>query len=123
MLHEMIHLFCRENDLKETCQGGRYHNKFFKVESEKRDLHIEYNRSIGYSLTKPTDAFIAKLREAGYTLEVPFARYTLNIEKPKVYRNKTRRYFCSVCAQEVRSTADLNLICGNCEIPMECAAA
>ena len=45
MLHEMVHLYCRENDIRETSQGVRYHNKFFKVEMEARDLEVGYDRA------------------------------------------------------------------------------
>lgn len=119
MLHEMVHLYCRENELKETCQGVRYHNNLFKDEAESRDLEIEYSRAAGYSTTKPTEDLIEKLRAAGYVLEIPFARYTPEKEKKSSDRAKAHRYFCAVCGQEVRSTADLKLICGICEIPME----
>ena len=118
MLHEMVHLFCRENDIAETCQGGRYHNKLFKTEAEARDLKIEYNRAIGYSITAPTEELIGKLREAGFALEVPFARHTLGLGGPKVRRNKAKAYVCAICGQTVRSTAELNLICGDCNVTM-----
>lgn len=117
--HEMVHLFCRENELDETCQKGRYHNKFFKQEAEKRDLKIDYDRAIGYSITAPTEIFTEKLRAAGYVLEVPFARHTIQKGKTKADREKAHKYFCSGCGQEVKTTQELNLICGICEIPME----
>lgn len=122
MCHEMVHLYCRENDIEETCQNGRYHNKLFKQEAEARDLKIGYERAIGYSPTEPTKAFIAKLCENGYALEVPFARNTIEKGKSKTTRQKAHKYLCHICGQEVRSTADLNLICGNCEITMERAS-
>jgi phage tail tube protein FII len=122
MCHEMVHLFCRENGLTETCQNGRYHNKLFKAGAENCDLQVRYDRSIGYSPTAPTEAFIAKLREAGYALEIPFARHTLAMRKKTAARNKTHRYFCAVCGQEARGAFDLNLICGNCQAQMERAS-
>jgi len=121
LLHEMVHLHCRENGIKETCQGVRYHTKVFKAEAEVRDLHIEYDRAIGYSITKPTEALIETLRDAGFTLEVPFARHTLGNGKA-VQRNKASKYECPTCGQSVRSTAELNINCGICEIKMERAS-
>jgi len=121
LLHEMVHLFCRENGIKETCQGVRYHTKVFKAEAEARDLEIGYDRAIGYSLTTPTDALIETLRKAGFTLDVPFARHTLGNGKA-TQRNKAHKYECPECGQSVKSTAELNINCGICEVKMERAA-
>lgn len=119
MLHEMVHLYCRENDIEETCQNGRYHNKRFKEECEARGLAIEYDRTNGYSTSLPSESFVENLRSNGYVLKVPFARHTIEKEKKKAERNKTIKYICPVCGQTVRSTQELNLICGVCEVPME----
>jgi len=104
--------------LKETSQGVRYHNKLFKAEAEARDLAIGYDRAIGYSLTTPTEALIEKLREAGFALDIPFARHTLGNGKA-AQRNKAYKYECPSCGQNVRSTADLNIVCGECGVRME----
>lgn len=119
MLHEMVHLYCRENNLTETCQNGRYHNKLFKQECETRDLIIDYDRANGYSTTAPSETFIEKLRENGYVLEVPFARHTLEKKSKRASRVKAHTYICPVCGQKVKSTQELSLICGICEVEME----
>ena len=38
LLHEMVHLYCRENGIKEVSRGEKYHNKRFKMEAERRGL-------------------------------------------------------------------------------------
>lgn len=119
MLHEMVHLYCRENDLAETCQNGRYHNKFFKQECEVRDLIIEYDRTNGYSTSIPSEAFAENLRANGYALKVPFARHTLKKEKKNAERNKAHKYICPICGQKVRTTQELSLIGGICKVEME----
>lgn len=119
MLHEMVHLYCRENGFTETCQNGRYHNKLFKQECEARDLIIDYDRANGYSTTTPSETFIEKLRENGYVLEVPFARHTLEKKSKRASRVKAHTYICPVCGQKVKSTQELSLICGICEVEME----
>ncbi len=117
MCHEMVHLYCLVNDIADTCQKGRYHNKTFKAEAEARDLEIGYDRTVGFSHTSPTDSFKKTLEENGFVLEVPFARVPPK-EKAKAEREKPHRYVCPICGQEVKTTADLNLICGVCEVPM-----
>lgn len=117
LLHEMVHLHCRVNDINETCQKGRYHNKTFKLEAEARDLEIGYDRAIGYSPTTPTEVFKQKLAAAGFDMNVPFARETI-IAKKTSDREKPHKYTCPLCGQEVKTTADLNIVCGICEVPM-----
>ena len=118
MCHEMVHLYCLVNDIADTCQKGRYHNKTFKAEAEARDLEIGYNRTVGYSLTEPTEAFKKTLEDNGFVLEVPFARVAPK-PKAKAEREKAHKYVCPICGQEVKTTADLSLICGVCEVRME----
>jgi len=122
LLHEMVHLFCTENEITDTCQNGRYHNKAFKSECESRDLIVEYDRANGYAHTAPTDAFKAKLAEAGVDLETPFAKLarTAPKAKAKAEREKAHKYVCPICGQTVRTTGELSLICGVCEVPMAC---
>lgn len=117
LLHEMVHLYCNENEIAETCQKGRYHNKTFKAECEARDLEVEYDRANGYAHTVPTEAFKAKLTEAGVDLTVRFARI-MPKAKAKAERAKAHAYVCPICGQTVRTTGDLSLICGVCEVPM-----
>lgn len=119
LLHEMVHLFCNENDIRDTCQNGRYHNKAFAIECEARDMVVEYDRANGYAHTSPTDAFKQKIAEAGIDLTVRFARI-MPKAKAKAERQKAHRYICPICGQEVRSTSELSLICGVCEVPMTC---
>ena len=118
LLHEMVHLYCLENGIADTCQKGRYHNKTFKAECELRDLTVDYDRANGNAHTAPTDAFRAKLAEAGVDLTVRFAR-VLPKAKAKAERERPHRYVCPICGQEVRTTAELSLICGKCNVPME----
>lgn len=118
MRHEMVHLYCLVNEIQDTCQKGRYHNKTFKAEAEARDLEIGYDRTVGFSHTNPTEAFKKTLEDNGFVLEVPFAR-VMPEEKAKAEREKPHRYVCPVCGQEVKTTADLSLICGICEVAME----
>ena len=41
MQHEMVHLYCAMNDIKDTSNNNVYHNKKFKEEAEQRGLSIE----------------------------------------------------------------------------------
>lgn len=128
LLHEMIHLYCMVNEIKDTSNGGRYHNKQFKIEAEKRDLKIEYAKYIGYSVTSPTDRFIKVIKENGLCAEINHCRTgsslmvppdgggAVGIEggSPGKRKSSTRKYVCQHCGISVRATKDVFIICGNC---------
>lgn len=124
LLHEMVHLYCRLNDVKETSRGVRYHNNKFKEIAETHGLIIEHNQSIGYSISKLTDeskkligeqhSFMltrSKHRGEGETLVQPE-------DKPQVTR-KIMIYVCPECGVEIRSMKPLDIICGVCESKFE----
>ena len=129
LLHEMIHLYCMVNGIADTSKGGRYHNKRFKAEAEKRDLKIDYAQYIGYSVTSPTEKFIEVIRKNGLCTDISHCRTTGsslvapptggngngtdggNIEKKKT---STRKYKCPQCGIGIRATKDVNIICADC---------
>ena len=117
LIHEMVHLYCQENEIRETSQNGRYHNTRFKNEAEARGLIIGYNSTIGHSPTKPGPRIDELLKKSKINLDIPFAR-EIGIKKTAV-RRPQKVYTCPVCGQTVKSTSHLNLICGDCEEPMD----
>ncbi len=118
LCHEMVHLYCLANQISDTSQKGRYHNKTFKAEAEKRDLAIEYDKTIGYSLTTPTEAFKETLEKNGFKMEVRFARMTQATGSSNA-RKKQVKYTCPDCGQSVKSAQPLHLTCSLCNVPME----
>lgn len=132
LMHEMVHIYCMENGIKDTSNAGRYHNTKFKHEAEKRDLKISKAPCIGWSVTEPTEKFIQNIHTWG--LDVACENYRLGAgsssasggasgaggndmgtdtdKKPK--KSSTRKYQCPVCGNSVRATKDINIICGDC---------
>lgn len=51
LIHELAHLYCHENQIKDTSDGGRWHNKRFKAVAENMGLSIEKADRIGFSVT------------------------------------------------------------------------
>lgn len=136
LLHEMVHLYCLENDIKDTSQGGRYHNGNFKKEAEARQLSISYDSTIGWSVTAPTDAFRETLTRLGISWQIDFAR-ELPVSRrakgpmpgaadpndpnanPDPEKPKYKGYHCPQCGQTIRTTKELFLMCGLCKVDME----
>lgn len=136
LLHEMCHLYAMINNIKDTSQNGRYHNKRFKEIAEHRDLIITYMPSIGYSKTEPSDKFISVIEQYGLDKDIKHYRSEYMIVtgttpgtdkgiigvdgkpvKPKK-KSSTRKYICPSCKLSVRATKDVFIICGNCNETM-----
>ena len=128
LLHEMVHLFCMINNILDTSNMGRYHNKYFKAEAEKRDLRIEYAKYIGYSVTYPTDRLIEVIIKNGLNTGIHHCRTiekglpafptdgddNADVNKTGTKKTSTRKYICKHCGISVRATKDVNIICGDC---------
>lgn len=57
IIHEMVHLYCREHDIKECSRNGVYHNKKFKEEAEKRDHTKNRKSSTGRGYLTPVSLY------------------------------------------------------------------
>ena len=66
VLHEMVHLYNIQTGVQDTSRGGTYHNKRFREAAEARDLHISYDKRIGWSVTEPTEALIEFIISQGW---------------------------------------------------------
>lgn len=133
MVHEMVHLYCIANEIQDTSRGGTYHNKRFKTEAEKRRLHIEYDKKIGYSITSPTPELCDFIIAQGWQ-DITMTRWGVGIktgggngskstaqseEGGEKKKSSTRKYQCPCCGQSIRATKAVNIICGNCMEKME----
>lgn len=61
LCHNMVHLYCVLNGIKDTCQNGRYHNSAFHREAEARGLEVMYTSADGWAHTTATADFINKV--------------------------------------------------------------
>ena len=128
MLHEMVHIYNLMNDIQDCSRGGVYHNKRFKEKAESVGLCIEYDKSIGWSITSPTEELIEYIIDKGWT-EVQINRggtsFATGIsgrtglglsddDKPVKKPSSTRKYICPKCGCTYRATRDIRAICGEC---------
>lgn len=120
--HEMIHLYCAINNIKDCSNHNVYHNKRFKEEAEKRDLLIEKAPTIGWSVTTPSQNFINFIDTINIDKEnFAFTRKVFakkSTDKNDDEKAKTTTYICPFCEAKVRGEIGLNIICGNCKEQM-----
>lgn len=134
LLHEMVHYYCQLNNIADTSKNGRYHNKNFKREAELRGLSISYQQYIGYSVTKPTDAFITVLKTHGIEKPIDINRDGVQIDfgglptgivgitgitgidlgTDNKKKTSTRKYECPCCGNSFRATKDIRVLCIEC---------
>lgn len=117
ILHEMVHLYCEQNEIQDTSRGNTYHNKNFKKYGEMFGLMVTCtNKKYGYQdSVLNTDGFIflESLKKKNFDLHF----HTNDIEKPKK-KSSTKKYVCPLCDCSVRATKIVNIACLDCEVQM-----
>lgn len=126
LLHEMVHLYNLQNGIQDCSRGGTYHNKRFRDAAVARDLDISYDSRIGWSITQPTEALIDFIitegwsdihmgRDEGFSFRGIGGKAGGQTGRPITPKpSSTRKYICPCCANSVRATKSVNIICGDC---------
>lgn len=115
LMHEMVHLYNFQNEIKDTSRGGVYHNKKFKETAENHGLHIEFNDQIGWSTTTATQATQEwiknniRIKSFGIYKQVD----EKETAKPKAKQSMVKKV-CPCCGNIARVTSEFKLICGEC---------
>jgi ribosomal protein S27AE len=144
LLHEMVHLYCIENDIKDTSRSATYHNKRFKEIAEAHGLIISYHKTIGWSVTELSEeakAFIAENANQNVFIltrgrHAPPKPPTKPVDEPSDEgegesglqggteggnspdkpKQSMRKYICPKCGCIISATKDVNVICGECQV-------
>ena len=119
LIHEMCHQYATVHEMKDTSRSGNYHNKLFKKIAEAHGLNVESVPKIGWSHTTLTDETAAKI--TSFTTEnPPTVIYRLPVAKGQTVKTtSTRKYVCPCCGQSVRATKRVNIMCLDCNEPMQ----
>lgn len=121
LMHEMVHLYNLQNNIKDTTRSGIYHNKNFKKTAEEHGLQVEQVDQIGWSRTTATEE-TAKWIEENIPIK-SFNVYKQTTEKITTTGTKTkqsyRKYICPKCGLIVRATKDCRISCMQCNQEMK----
>ena len=125
LLHEMVHLHCHEQGIKDTSRGGTYHNGRFRIEAEKRGLVIAYDKRIGWSLTSPGDSLLLMARQGAFKKVEGELRELHRLGRPAAASaakrpSSTRKYTCPRCGMSVRATRAVRVKCVECDEELTC---
>lgn len=135
LLHEMVHLYCRENGIKEVSRGGKYHNGRFKELAERCGLICIKAGQYGWN-TQGTgnDRLTEYAMEKGWN-EIRISRGgstwlpistgaggTAAGGGPAAPGGKrpssTRKLQCPCCKNSVRATKTVRIMCMDCNEQM-----
>lgn len=134
LIHEMIHLYCRENNIQETSRGGTYHNHIFKELAEEKGLQtikteksgwntigtgndklIEYALSKGWNELKISrSSSLTRYSDLPATGISQIAGTTTGGKKP----SSTRKLQCPKCKCSCRATKSIRIMCMDCGLQM-----
>ena len=119
LIHEMCHQFASVNNMQDCSRSGQYHNKLFKKIAETHGLKVECVPQIGWSHTTLTDETAAMIN--AFVAENPATViYRLPVIKGQTVKtSSTRKYVYPICGQSVRATKQVNIICADCDAPMQ----
>lgn len=105
LIHEMVHLYCYEQGIKDTSNKGVYHNKEFKKECENHGLKCEKGK-YGYSQTSLDE----KGLKFANNCKEEFNQIRGNLPKQSK-KQKQYKYCCDICKATFRTTKPLFLTC------------
>ena len=140
MLHEMAHLYNLTHEIKDVSNNGYYHNKKFKETAEAHGLAISHHHTYGWTvtdLTPETAAWIAQQPELSdiaanrqTTLQIKIkgddddddgeeTTITVKGGGRSTSKNRSIKYVCPKCGAIIRATKQVNVVCGDCDVPFE----
>lgn len=114
LLHEMVHLWCLQNGIKDTSRGDTYHNGKFKKEAEEHGLVVEKHEKYGWTITYLSE----EAKEIIHKI-YPNEKFELHRTKEKITNKKkgsnSRKYVCPLCGTIVRATKEVHIMCADCD--------
>lgn len=136
LIHELIHLYCRKNNIKETSNAGRYHNKAFKKLAESKGLKTTQHKNFGFNTCGLQDGLKNKLiNEFSSKYDNDYLLSLFDIKEQSAQEgqegqegqaqqqaqqqgSKNRNlqvYVCICCGMKVRAKNNARLLCLDCD--------
>lgn len=132
LLHVMCHIYCYQNEIKDTSNQMIYHNKQFKKCAELHGLDCKKGK-YGWDKTLPNEKLIKwvgenHLEDIKIYRDTSVELFDVDIDENKQLHtnmvkitNKTSsiKWVCPVCGNIARTTSNFVLLCGGKRIPHE----
>lgn len=106
--HEMIHLYCEHNGIKDTSRSGHYHNTKFRDESLKRGFEYAEDKpdsSIGWSYSRITDETKKTIESWDLNKDIfNIARKSYGNASSTASKSNIVKWTCPSCGDIIRSS-------------------
>ncbi len=129
LVHELIHIyaFCTGDESGATSRQGRYHGKKFKELCDRFYLITEKEKTIGYvtphqkMMKEQKELYLEFKKLYNINLSKVFKYQRIVFEKPEKENkpSSNSKYVCQCCGISFTTKKGLNLICGECNNPLE----
>lgn len=125
IIHELAHAYCQANDIRDTSNAGRYHNKRFKTVAESFGLTIDHAPTVGHSVTTVSDSLATEYQETIAELDKAITSYRDPLMIEKKTSPKPPQMGCPECQDYVptqKKWFERNagiIVCSDHEIPFE----
>lgn len=119
LLHEMVHLHCRVNGIKDSSRGGTYHNKRFKEASESHGFFYDEapHPTHGWTFSKLTPETVELFNSFRFD-ESAFGIARFDPKKTLKARNSFK-LVCYECGLILRATKPgIRVLCKECGIEL-----
>lgn len=111
-LHEIVHLYCRVHDIKDTSRDGRYHNAKFKNIAEMCGLVVLKDEKNGHVVVDIKDEVIDQIGFSNLRKKLNAALEQELNNKNKGKMQKKSIFVCPVCKRKAKASSTMKLICG-----------
>ena len=113
LIHEMVHLSNLVNGIVDCNPKTQNHNKFFKELAEKVGMIVERVERRGWATTFLSDNLKSIVKESNVEDVFKAARIEPDREDKEREKKPVNKYICG-CGVVMKSTKELDIICGKC---------
>ena len=114
MLHEMAHLYNLTHEIKDVSNNGYYHNKKFKETAE------WLAQQPGMDDIAASRRTTLQIKAKGNGEDEDGGETTTTIKGGRsTSKNRSIKYVCPHCGAIIRATRQVNVVCGDCDVPFE----
>jgi len=121
LLHEMVHLYNLQRNVKDCSRGNTYHNTVYRDTAREHGLDVIHNPKHGWngtSLNEATQNLITSISVDEDAFRLVRANTEIQNGTNGGKKGNSIKYACPMCGTSVRATKKVNVICADCDAEM-----